>query len=669
MAADNIGQLPDLQTIARQLGGEVSGGQVLCPGPGHSAKDRSLSIRIDGNAPDGFVVNSFSTDDPINCKDYVRQCLGLPAFQPKPRRRAAADIDRVLMAAVAAQPKTNNPRGKLTDAYPYRDADGALLYEVLRYEPKAFSQRMPNGHGGWIYNLDTLNGRRVIYRWPELLKFPDATIFVAEGEKDADRLWSVDLCATTVASGTWTAECVEALKHRHCIVLQDNDDSGRERALKAAQALHGTAASIRIVLLPSLREGQDVSDWLDAGHGKDELTNICFDTAEWSPDQANAETLKDETPRDSATDNKEKLAPAAHFAFLNITAWQDQLVPEREWTVRDRIPAHNVTLLSGEGSVGKSILALQLSTAVILGFDWLGVTPEPGPVLGVYCEEDEPELWRRLDLIFRHFEAAYTEFKNMHLLALAGQDALMAVPNNKGLIQPTELFKRILEAACDIKPKLIVLDNAADIFGGYENDRGQVRQFIGLLRGLAIAAGAGVLLTSHPSLTGINTKTGLSGSTAWDASVRSRLYFQRVKTPDKDEEADPNLRALQVMKANYGPIGETITLRWNNGLFLPVGGAGYLDKLAVQQTADLLFLDLLTRFARQGRNVSAIRNAPNFAPAEFAREPEAKADHVSKQALTDAMRRLFVADKIRVEDYGRPSRPASRIAIKQEESQ
>ena len=89
-------------------------------------------------------------------------------------------------------------------------------------------------------------------------------------------------------------------------------------------------------------------------------------------------------------------------------------------------------------------------------------------------------------------------------MALAGEETLLAAPDRNGLIQPTKLFERIREAACDIRPKLIVLDNAADIFGGNENDRAQVRQFIGMLRGMAIAAGAGVLLTSHPSLTGIN---------------------------------------------------------------------------------------------------------------------------------------------------------------------
>jgi RecA-family ATPase len=84
------------------------------------------------------------------------------------------------------------------------------------------------------------------------------------------------------------------------------------------------------------------------------------------------------------------------------------------------------------------------------------------------------------------------------------------------------------------------------------------------------------------SLTGISSGTGLSGSTAWNASVRSRLYFKRATT-EKDEEPDPDLRVLEVMKANYGPVGETVTVRWKSGLFLPVGGISTLEKLAAEQ--------------------------------------------------------------------------------------
>jgi hypothetical protein len=69
-----------LQQIARALGGEVVGGQVKVPGPGHSPKDRSLSVKPVVSAPDGFVVHSFAGDDPIACKDYVRAKLGLPSW-------------------------------------------------------------------------------------------------------------------------------------------------------------------------------------------------------------------------------------------------------------------------------------------------------------------------------------------------------------------------------------------------------------------------------------------------------------------------------------------------------------------------------------------------------------------------------------------------------------
>lgn len=107
--------LPDLQTLARALGGEVNDGQVIAPGPGHSAKDRSLSVKLDNNAPDGFLVHSFSTDDPIICRDYVREKIGLPAFKPNGggHRRLSDDaVERALMAAVGAQSHSEKPKRK-----------------------------------------------------------------------------------------------------------------------------------------------------------------------------------------------------------------------------------------------------------------------------------------------------------------------------------------------------------------------------------------------------------------------------------------------------------------------------------------------------------------------------------------------------------------------------
>jgi hypothetical protein len=88
-----------------------------------------------------------------------------------------------------------------------------------------------------------------------------------------------------------------------------------------------------------------------------------------------------------------------------------------------------------------------------------------------------------------------------------------------------------------------------------------------------------------------------------------------------------------------------------------------LDKLAHKAKAEEVFLDLLRRFASQGRNVSHNLSSPTNAPAAFAGEAEAKKCKLRKDDFRDAMSRLFAADKIYVEEYGRPSRPYSRLAI------
>ena len=159
-------QFPSLQQIARALGGEVSGNEVRAPGPGHSAKDRSLTVTLDANAPDGFLVHSFTNDDAIACKDYVREKAGLPAFKPNgnghARHRAStADITAMLMAVTTSIEIEPPAKARIVATYPYTDAAGALLYEVLRYEPKTFRQRQPDGKGGWVWKAGE---RRVLCR-------------------------------------------------------------------------------------------------------------------------------------------------------------------------------------------------------------------------------------------------------------------------------------------------------------------------------------------------------------------------------------------------------------------------------------------------------------------------------------------------------------------------
>ena len=244
----------DPKIIASALGGDVRGERVLAPGPGHSPADRSLAIKFDEHAPEGFLVHSFAGDDPIACRDYIREKCQLPEFRPNGngrRRTTRSDLDELFRAAAKIQIEEKPRGGRLVAQYGYTDESGATLYEVLKYEPKNFRQRQPDGNGGWTWNLDGV--RRVPYRLPDLLKYPTGTIFVCEGEKDADRVASLGLCATAAASGKWTEEIVKIFAGRDVVILQDNDEPGRKKALAAAHALHGVAWTIQSSFCPSCR--------------------------------------------------------------------------------------------------------------------------------------------------------------------------------------------------------------------------------------------------------------------------------------------------------------------------------------------------------------------------------------------------------------------------------
>jgi RecA-family ATPase len=196
-----------------------------------------------------------------------------------------------------------------------------------------------------------------------------------------------------------------------------------------------------------------------------------------------------------------------------------------------------------------------------------------------------------------------------------------------------------------------VIDTVSDVFAGNENNRAQTRQFITIMRGLVINSGAAVTLSSHPSLTGIASDSGMSGSTAWHNGPRTRGYFKK---------ADDDLRVLEWKKNNYGPKSETIPLRWRDGVYVPEARAGFLNQLAADRKLDDLFLNLLHSLAKQGRNVSPSRS-PTYAPTAFADQPEAKAAKVKQKALAEAMERLFSAGKIKVIAEGPPSRRRERI--------
>jgi RecA-family ATPase len=245
---------------------------------------------------------------------------------------------------------------------------------------------------------------------------------------------------------------------------------------------------------------------------------------------------------------------------------------------------------------------------------------------------------------------------------LFGDDTVLAGVSRSGKIEPTSRYAQLLQVAGDIKPKMIGIASSANVFAGSENDRTQTQQFVNLLNRVATVAHGSVVLISHPSLTGINSDSGLSGTTQWHNAVRARFFIKSVKA-EPGEQPDDDLRELIFKKNQYGRKSAAIVLRYRDGLFLPERSMSGLAKVAHDTKADETFLDLLKRFTGEGRKVSHNENARNYAPATFAKEAEAKKHRLRKADLETAMRRLFEAKKIRAEDYGRPSQPHSRIII------
>jgi len=174
---------------------------------------------------------------------------------------------------------------KIIKTYDYLDESGKLLFQTVRYEPKDFRQRRPDGKGGWIWNLDGV--KPVLYRLPEMIKAPTQDfVIICEGEKDTDRLHVLGFIATTcpMGAGKWSGEYNKYFQGRLVAILPDNDTAGKKHAEQVADSLYGTAAEIRIVDLPGLPEKGDVSEWLNAGHDKAELLQLI--------DQATAFDLK-----------------------------------------------------------------------------------------------------------------------------------------------------------------------------------------------------------------------------------------------------------------------------------------------------------------------------------------------------------------------------------------
>src|SRR3954447_8157562 len=394
----------DAASIARAHGGRPTGNGFLCQCPvsthGRGRGDRNPSLSISkgddgkllvhchaGCAPRD-VLSALGYYDEGDCQSPTNDEIFFRSAKPNGTQSAPdSEAKRFFDGHLIKGGYT------FVCAYDYTTEDGEVLYQVCRYErsdnPKEFLQRRPDGQGGWFGGAGT---RKVLYRWPDLKKAAHDTVFVCEGEKDADRLASLDFIAVTVASGSWSEEAIRALAGYHCFILEDNDKPGHDKAQKAAAALHGVAASVHIVRLPGLGEGEDVSNWLDQDGGRSSrLVDIAMTAPEWEPPQQQDEFTQTEAPPTIA---------ATPFLWIDPAT-----IPLRQFVYGRHYIRQFVSTTVAPGGVGKSSLGIAEALAIASGKALLGVQPEGRSRVWLWNGEDPiEELQRRVMATALHYK-------------------------------------------------------------------------------------------------------------------------------------------------------------------------------------------------------------------------------------------------------------------------
>jgi hypothetical protein len=217
------------------------------------------------------------------------------------------------------KPRVNGGPRRIAATYPYHDAAGALVFEVVRMEPKDFRQRRPDPQSvdGWAWNMRGVE--RVPYRLPQLMQAVERgdAVFVVEGERDVETLEHQGFCATTSpgGAGKWLDSFNAYFAGAHVVVIPDADKPGREHGQKVAAALRPVAASVKVVEVP---HGKDASDYFAAGGTKAELIALAEEAPEWTPPPERVPSVQ-ASPVDSSAEIRGEIIEVLNEKGLTAT--------------------------------------------------------------------------------------------------------------------------------------------------------------------------------------------------------------------------------------------------------------------------------------------------------------------------------------------------------------
>jgi hypothetical protein len=467
-----------LEEIARQLAGtkakKTGKGWLTCC-PAHDDKNPSLSISEGSN---GSIL--------VYCHAGCSQNAVLEALET-----------RGIKLNGKARENSARPRRKIVATYDYRDEQGMLLFQVVRYEPKNFQQRRPDGNGGWLWNLHGV--QQVPYQLPEVLEAVahEQTIVICEGEKDCISLSKLGVGATTNAGGAnkskngkskWRDELTAYFKDVDVVLIPDNDSVGRAHVEQIATRLKPLARRLRVLdLAKHFRDcpaGGDISDWLAKGGGsREKLDALIAGAPDW--DWAPAD--------DAASPNGADASPAASKALPLIwTIGEDPA--GSDWLYEGLLPRVGAGLISGQSGVGKTSVLLDLCASITRGNAFAGRKIERKGGVLLLATEGQHGLPRRLSALVADGRLdAQSIFPRAESCPLLLQDGALEV-----LLATADAANCRLTAQRNVRLDFICLDILGAAAGWTdEDDAAEAIQVMGVLLELARQRNCCVAATDH----------------------------------------------------------------------------------------------------------------------------------------------------------------------------
>lgn len=342
---------------------------------------------------------------------------------------------------------------------------------------------------------------------------------------------------------------------------------------------------------------------------------------------------------------------------------EEQSVPERQWAIPHWLGIGHVTLIAGPGGVGKSLLAQQLGAALAVGDTFLEAAERPLRVLFWAGEDDADELWRRQVCIASEARRDLRDYAERFVVeSYEGRDCSLA-ELAFGTLAPTRMLRELEEQAADYDADVILLDNVARLYGGSENDRHQVTQFINWVSGACNRhKRTAVGLLGHPAKA---AGSEWAGSTAWEAAVRSRWYFGRTLPDVADDDAketDPDVRYLARRKSNYSAL-DTVRMRYDHirHLLKIDSDAGPVARGLHPLRAETLVVEALTQLVSMGVSTSDEKRNAQFLPRVMV--DRKLADPSQIPSLTDALFRLQKAGKVVRKQVGTYANRTPRMGL------